>query len=136
MRNRLAAAATFGATLAVTLPLAACTSADDQFCEQLSEQYRLDALSRAVRSNDAPGIRRELAHLRSLEETAPAAVLDDLRSVVDVTAELVAAVTSAGEAGSDPGPVDLTRLNDELAKIEPAAQRIADYADQNCGIRL
>ena len=132
--RRRAAIAALAALAACGTP--ACTESTDEFCASLSERFALDDLSQAISMRDQPRITAGLADLRELERTAPEELLVDIREVLDTTSETVQAVTDASESGDDGAPVDLTALNDRLAKVEPAAQRIVAFADRNCGIDL
>lgn len=113
-----------------------CTEATDEFCASLSERAGLEGLTEAVATRNEPAIRRSLADLRELEQTAPGDLLPDVRLVLDAMSEAVRAVTDTGEEDAGVAPVDLTALNDRLAAAEPAAQRIVAFADRNCGIDL
>lgn len=118
------------------LGASACTNQNDIFCDKLDQGYRLTSLAEAIRSRDVPGIEKGLTELRELQWETPEEISDDMVEVVDLTDEIVRAVTSAGEPGSNSGPVDLTTLNDKLARIEPATQRIEAFADRNCAVAL
>ena len=131
--RRGVAALTAGMVLAAT---AGCTSGADAFCEKLSASFELTELSDAIREQNLPAIERELSGFRELQQLAPEEIEASMAEVVDTTAEVVRSVTGASESGTNPGPVDLTSLNDQLAEIGPAAQKIETFADRNCTILL
>jgi len=113
-----------------------CTSSEDQFCGSLRDDYRLDELVTAVETRDQQGITDGLAALRDLQDVAPAAVHDDLRTVIDALESAVRAVTSAPGPDGEDLPVDLMLLREQLGAIGEPAQHVADYADRNCGLKL
>lgn len=114
----------------------ACTSAEDQFCGQLRDDYELEQLVTAIRQRDQRRITEGLERLRQLQDVAPAEIHDDFRAVVDAVSSAVRAVTDATGANGESVPVDLTVLGDELAAIEEPAHNVADYADRECGLKL
>lgn len=134
--GRLRSLAAVVVAASTALGAAACTRPTDEFCEVLSTRRGLDELGAAIARRDEPAIRRELADLRELERTAPPELLDDVRTVLDTVSETVRAVTEVEVDDPDAAPVDLTALNDRLASVQPAAQRLTDFADRNCRVDL
>ena len=123
--------------LTVALTAAAgCPSADDEFCAALSERYQMSELVVAIGSRDEHGIKVGLSDLRELQRTAPASLHDDVRLVLDTLTEVIAASAKIEDLDGADHPIDLTSLNNRLATIEPASQRIVRYADMNCGVTL
>jgi high-affinity nickel permease len=123
-------------TIATILASTACTSDQQQFCDDLKDQYTLSALRHAIDANDTAAIEAALAGLQRLEDEAPSEVRSDLSTVLDTVISTVRAVTDATGPNGEKMPVDTGRLNTALAGVATSSQHVVAYADRKCALKL
>lgn len=135
MRFRVATAAVLAAVVGLVSP--ACSKDTKQsFCDELRDTYRLTALRDAIDRNDTATIKRSLQQLEDLADDAPKEIAIDLHIVVDTVVQTVRRVTGVPSPGGETLPPDLGKLNEALSRVAESSQRVAEYADQKCGLTL
>ena len=122
------------AVVLLASPFAACSSEQDEFCDQLRDIYDFSDLRQAIDRDDRAAIEAALADAQELVDRAPSDIETDIKAVVDAVVDSVRAVIDVKGPDGQNMPVDLARLNDALAKVGANAQRVVTYADEKCGI--
>lgn len=133
-RRRLAAV-----TLALTLAagtLAGCSTQTDDFCDALSSQFDMSGLQRAIDAGDDPAITRQLQQLQKLRDLAPPEIHSDAAIVINATIDTVRAITEVKGPNGETMPVDTTKLDEALANVSVSAQKLSNYADRICHVKL
>lgn len=98
--------------------------------------HDLSELSEAISARDVRGINASLEQLRVVQDVAPAEIHDEFRALIDVLADTVRTVTDTTDSSGKTTPVDPSTLTDQLTNISEPAHKVAEYADQYCGIEL
>ncbi len=107
-----------------TLTLAACGDdggggSADEFCSNLAASQSID-----VEGADDPTA--AIAALRDLQGSAPDAIKDDLRLIIDALAALTDLdFTNTSEE-------DIAALEEQFADLEDASARLETWAQENC----
>lgn len=114
----------------------ACSSEAERFCERLADAATLVDLRNALDRDDRAAVQAALNDLNDLADDAPVEIRADFQRVARTVTSTVRAVTDVTAPDGSSMPVDISRLNDELGEIAPSSQRIAEFADRDCGITL
>jgi len=123
--------------LAVTTStLAGCSSQTDDFCDALSSQFDMSGLQRAIDAGDDAAITRQLQQLQDLRDLAPPDIHADAAAVIDATIDTVRAITEVKGPNGEKMPVDTTKLDETLANVSVSAQKLSNYADRICHVKL
>jgi hypothetical protein len=108
------------------------------FCAQVGKVPQLASVFDTYDPADPTAARaafdQAVAQLRSLQKAAPGAVRSDVRLLGDVAQRFVDALSSIG----DPSQVGtkLAGIEDDLARVGPASDRVVSYTRSECGIDL
>jgi hypothetical protein len=123
----------------VTVALAvtsSCGSDTERFCDRLRESATLLDLRNALDRDDRAAVQAALNDFSDLADDAPEDIRPDLQQIARTVTSTVRAVTNVTAPDGSSMPVDVARLNEELGKVAPSSQRIAEFADRDCGITL
>jgi len=128
------------AAVALTIGLASgalgCSSRESDFCNALADRFDLAGLQRALDAGDDAATTRELRNLQELRDLAPDEIKSDADNVIDTAIATVRAITGVKGPDGQTAPVDTTKLNEALAGVADAAQRLSDYALKTCKVTL
>ncbi len=116
--------------------LSGCSSQTDDFCDALSSQFDMSGLQRAIDAGDDAAITRQLQQLQNLRDLAPPEIHSDAVIVIDATVDTVRAITEVKGPNGETMPVDTTKLDDALANVSVSAQKLSNYADRICHVKL
>lgn len=133
MRCRRGVVALLGVLL---LSPAGCSDEAERFCERLADAATLVDLRNALDRDDRAAVQAALNDLNDLADDAPEEIRADFQRVARTVTSTVRAVTDVTAPDGSSMPVDVSRLNDELGQVAPSSQRIAEFADRDCGITL
>lgn len=120
----------------VLAALSGCSSQQSDFCDALGDRFDLSALQRALDAGDDAAVTRELRQLQEIRDLAPPEIKDDATSVIDTAIDTVRAITGVTGPNGQVAPVDTTTLNEALNGVSDNAQRLADYAQRTCHLKL
>jgi hypothetical protein len=120
----------------VLAALSGCSSQQSDFCDALADRFDLSSLQRALDAGDDAAVTRELRQLQEIRDLAPPDIKDDATSVIDTAIDTVRAITGVTGPNGQVAPVDTTTLNEALSGVSDSAQRLADYAQRTCNLKL
>ncbi|UDY35659.1 hypothetical protein [Dermatobacter hominis] len=141
---RGAAAALALAVGAVTT--GACGDGRPGFCDDLSKQADMSALSSALESQDLDRARTAAEQFSELAGSAPDDIRSDMQDLADAVEQIVEllaadrnAVPGAGDEGQGDAAVveqDRDELNRRLEEMATTSSRVERWASRECGVTL
>ena len=126
-------------TLAITISAGAllgCSSQTSDFCDALSNRFDMVGLQRAIDAGDDAETTRQLKDLQDLRDLAPPEIHSDAARVIDATIDTVRAITQVTGPNGEKMPVDTAKLDETLANVSDSAQKLSNYADRTCHVKL
>jgi DNA-binding Lrp family transcriptional regulator len=128
----VAAAAVAGAVVVVACERGTERSVE-AFCTEIEQAKDLD---QALATLDAEQLSPSVEALRRASRVAPVEIEPDVDAVLALTEVLATTIATARTDKPEALEQALREHAGELASVEAAGQRVQDYTNANCGIRL
>lgn len=116
--------------------LVGCSSQTSDFCDALSSRFDMAGLQRAIDAGDDAETTRQLKDLQDLRDLAPPEIHADAAKVINAAIDTVRAVTEVKGPNGEKMPIDTTKLDETLANVADSAQKLSNYADRSCHVKL